>query len=233
MRELRGVLLARMPAGHVPGDVGQLGRLLAGAVLGRAHAQVVGHRQRDAVVGLVMLQEVDHAVVPGGQHLVGAGLPRRDLLAVHRGHGVGHDEHVRVPAGGRGRTAGDHRLLGGLAGVAEVDVRIGQTRSDGQTGRVDVHVAVRDLRGGGRERSVGVGEQVGGGAGDDQVDDLAGIPHLDVMQGDHAVSLSVGFRAWLPRRSSRNGIPAAANARGGTSGRCRARWWSRSAGSRR
>ena len=191
MRELRGVLLVGMATGHVPGDVVELGRLLAGAALGRAHAQVVGHRQCDAVVGLVMLQEIDDAVVTGGQHLVGARLARRDLLSVHRGFGVRHDEHVRISAGGRGGATGDHRLLGGLAGVSEVDVRIGQSRGDGQSRGVDVHVDARDLRGGGRERGVRIGEQVGGGAGDDQVDDLAGIPYLDVVQGDHAVCLSV------------------------------------------
>ena len=68
-------------------------------------------------------------------------------------------------------AAGDHRFLVGLAGIAEVDVRVFETGGHGQAGGVDV---------GAVSHGGGVGEVGGSGPGHHEVDDLAGVPDLDV-----------------------------------------------------
>lgn len=145
-----------------------------------------------------MLQVIDDRVVFGVEHFGGARLAGLHLHAIHGRHGIWHDEHVRVSAGCRRRAAGDHGLLVGLSGIAEMHVRVFESGGDGH--RRGVHGRVR----------------VGG---DDEVNDFAGVPDLDVVKGE-----GHDFRTSLPRRSSRNGIPDGRNAPDGTSAP-QARWW--------
>ena len=111
----------------------------------------------------VMLQIVDDRVETGVEHFTGARFPRRHLHAIHGGNGVRHDEHVRIPARGGSRATGNHGFLVGLARIAEVDVGIFESRGDGHGRSVHRFISVR---------------------WDDQVDDFAGVPNLDVVKGE-------------------------------------------------
>ena len=161
--DLRGVLLTVM-AGHIPRPVRRIARHLARTILRGAYTQLIAHRQRHIVDLLIVLQIVDDIAAACVEDLLGARLTLMHALSVHRRHGVRHDEHVRVAAGRRGRTPGDHRLLVRLARVAEVHMRVLKTRRHGERGRVQGHVT--------------------GLVGHDQVDALARVPYTDVGEGD-------------------------------------------------
>ena len=161
-----------LESGHVPEPVGNVACLMTGAILGRAHAQIVTNRQLNIVRSIVLLQEVDDVVEAGIQNLFRTGRFRvRHGLPIQCRQRVRHDEHVRVSAGCGRAAAGDHRFLVGLAGIAEVDVRVFETGGHGQSGGVDV---------GAVSHGGGVGEVGGSGPGHHEVDDLAGVPDLDV-----------------------------------------------------
>ena len=145
---------------------------MTGAILGRAHAQIVTNRQLNVMRSIVLLQEVDDVVEAGIQNLFCTGRFRaRHGLPIQCRQRVRHDEHVRVSAGCGRTAAGDHRFLVGLAGIAEVDVWVFETGGHGQAGGVDV---------GAVSHGGGVGEVGGSGPGHHEVDDLAGVPDLDV-----------------------------------------------------
>ena len=161
--DLRGILLTVM-AGHIPRPVRRIARHLARTVLRRAYTQLIAHRQRHIVDLLIVLQVVDDIAAACVEDLLGARLTLMHALPVHRRHGVRHDEHVRVAAGCRGRTPGDHRLLVRLARVAEMHMRVLKARRHGERGRIQRHIP--------------------GFVGHDQVDALACVPYTDIGEGD-------------------------------------------------
>ena len=161
-----------LESGHVPEPVGNVACLMTGAILGRAHAQIVTNRQLNVMRSIVLLQEVDDVVEAGIQNLFRTGrFQVRHGLPIQCRQRVRHDEHVRVSAGCGRAAAGDHRFLVGLAGIAEVDVRVFETGGHGQSGGVDIGTV---------SHGGGVGEVGGSGPGHHEVDDLAGVPDLDV-----------------------------------------------------
>lgn len=139
MGELACILARNVFAGHVAAPLVHLGGLVAGTPLGSAYAQIIIDRQLDAMHGFVMLQVIDHAGIAGPHYLTGTGRFRIvQRLAVHGRNGVGHDQHVRIPAGGRRGASGDHGFLIGLARIAEMHMRVGESRRKGQPGGIDV-----------------------------------------------------------------------------------------------
>ena len=161
-----------LKAGHILQPIGNIACLVTGTILGRAHAQVVTDRQLHIMRGIVLLQEVDDVVEAGVQNFLRAGSGSiSNGLAVQCRQRVRHDEYVRVSAGRRSTATGDHRFLVCLAGVAEVDVWILESGSQGQTGGIDV---------GAINHGGSVGEVGSSGPGHHEVNDLAGVPDLDV-----------------------------------------------------
>ena len=161
-----------LESGHILQPIGNVACLMTGTILGRAHAQVVTDRQLNIMRGIVLLQEVDDVVEAGIQNFLRAGSGSiGNGLAVQCRQRVRHDEYVRVSAGCGRTAAGDHRFLVGLAGIAEVDVWVFESGSQGQAGGIDVGTV---------SHGSGVGEVGGSGPGHHEVDDLAGVPDLDV-----------------------------------------------------
>ena len=228
VRPLVWVFVLIRDTGKMRPPVLRIGRLGSSTIHGGAHAQVVPCGQRTVMGRVVMLEIIDGVARLGGQHVIGARRARTDWFAVHRRQRVRHDQHPRVPTGSRRGAPGTHGFLVGLSWIAEVDVRVGESGSHRKSGRVDVAVA---------HGSRLVEESPAVRAGDDQIDSLPRIPYADVMQREHTLGsfrrrvCGTWLRAWLPRRNSRNGIPDVPNAPDGTSGRCRVRWWSRTADS--
>ena len=168
--QLPRVLAVHVMAVEMAQPVGRVARLDAGAVLGGAYAQVVAHRQRHVVHPLVMLQVVDDVAAACVQHLRGTGCAGFHRTPVHGGDSVRHDEYVRVAARRSRPAAGHHGFLIGLAGIAEMHVRIGEAGGDRQPGGIEVtfdDAAVLRLI-------------ACVGRGNHHVDDLAGVPDANV-----------------------------------------------------